>query len=237
MYKPISGTKTFYPSPFVQYHSDNEDLFGDYDSILENSSLLAKLDDAEQNERWRDAQPTARTDAEATSNFSSSLQPKEGLLKDSVLDALGDEPFEELPPSQCQFREQILENAKRRSQQEGDKTSTPKIIRRSTETGKERNYGGKTSGLSNSSGSVMDQLKRTMVCNAAAPASLSRTIMLKEAVVSEEISVAMQAMETVSAETTDLGPFFGLPTKVKDLMLSLRGIKNLYGITTLAFYF
>lgn len=76
----------------------------------------------------------------------------------------------------------------------------------------------------------MDQLKRTMVGNAATPSSLSRTIMLKEAVVSEEISVAMQTIETASAETTDLGPFFGLPTKVKDLMHSLRGIKNLYGI-------
>lgn len=198
---------------------------------------MAKLEDAERNERQRDAHPSARTNAEAASDFSSSLQPKEGLLTDSILDALGDEPFEELPPSQCQFQEQILENAKRRRKQLGDKTSTPKSIRRSAETGKERNNGDKTSGHSNSSGSVMDQLKRTMVCNAAAPSSLSRTIMLKEAVVSEEISVAMQAMETVSAEITDLGPFFGLPTKVKDLMLSLKGIKTLYGIITLAFYF
>jgi POLQ-like helicase len=51
----------------------------------------------------------------------------------------------------------------------------------------------------------------------------------KEAVVTEEISVAMQAMESVSMATTDLGPFFGLPTKVKELICNLKGIKDLYG--------
>uniref|UniRef100_A0A674PQR1 Helicase, POLQ like n=1 Tax=Takifugu rubripes TaxID=31033 RepID=A0A674PQR1_TAKRU len=211
---------------FVQYCSDSEDLFGGYDSILEDSSLLAKLDNAEQNERRRDAQPSGDADAVAAPNFSSLLQPKQEIRTDSVLDSLGDESFEDLPPSQLQFQEQILENAKRRRLQEGDKTSTPKST---NGTGMESNSGG-ASRHTNIRRSMMDKLKRTMVCNAASPSSLSRTIMLKEAVVLEEISVAMQAMETVSDETTDLGPFFGLPTKVKDLLHSLRGIKNLYGI-------
>lgn len=217
---------------FVQYCSDSEDLFGGYDSILEDSSLLAKLDNAEQNERQRDTQPSAHADAVAAPNFSSLLQSKQEIHMDSVWDTLGGESFEDLPPSQCQFQEQILENAKRKRLQEGDKTSTPKSTNGS---GMERNSGG-GSRHTNIHRSMMDKLKRTMVCNAAAPSSLSRTIMLKEAVVSEEISVAMQAMETVSDETTDLGPFFGLPTKVKDLLHSLRGIKNLYGII-LGFYF
>ncbi|TNM92030.1 hypothetical protein fugu_019042 [Takifugu bimaculatus] len=208
----------------TEYCSDSEDLFGGYDSILEDSSLLAKLDNAEQNERRRDAQPSGDADAVAAPNFSSLLQPKQEIRTDSVLDSLGDESFEDLPPSQLQFQEQILENAKRRRLQEGDKTSTPKST---NGTGMESNSGG-ASRHTNIRRSMMDKLKRTMVCNAASPSSLSRTIMLKEAVVSEEISVAMQAMETVSAETTDLGPFFGLPTKVKDLLHSLRGIKNLY---------
>lgn len=142
------------------------------------------------------------------------------------MDTLGDKSFEDLPPSQCQFQEQILKNEKRRRLREGDKTSTPKST---NGTGMGRNIGG-GSRHTNIRRSVMDKLKRTMVCNAAAPSSLSRTIMLKQAVVSEEISVAMQAMETVSDQTTDLGPFFGLPSKVKDLLHSLRGIKNLYGI-------
>lgn len=194
---------------------------------------MEKLDNAEQNERRRDTQPSAHTDAVAAPDFSNLLRSKEEILTDSMLDILGDEPFEELPPSQSQFKEQILENAKRRRLQEGDTTSTPKHI----ETGTERKSGSKTSRPTNSHRSMMDKLKRTMVFNAATPSSLSRTIMLKEAVVSEEISVAMQAMEMVSADTTDLGPFFGLPTKVKDLLHSLRGIKNLYGIINLCFYF
>ncbi|CAB1425352.1 unnamed protein product [Pleuronectes platessa] len=67
-----------------------------------------------------------------------------------------------------------------------------------------------------------------MLCNAAAPSSVCRSVGMKEAVVTKEISVARQAMETVSSGTSDLGPFFGLPSKVKDLMYRLRGIKSLY---------
>lgn len=189
-----------------------------------------KLDNAEQKERRRDTQPTAHTDAVVAPNLSNLLQSKEEIVKDSILDILGEESFEDLPPSQSQFQEQILENSKKRRLQVGDKTSTPKTINGSTEPGTEGNSGDKVSRPTHRCRNIMDQLKRTMVCNAAAPSSLSRTIMLKEAVVSEEISIAMQAIETASAETTDLGPFFGLPTKVKDLMHSLRGIKNLYGM-------
>lgn len=189
----------------VEYCSDSEDLFGDYDSILEDSSVLAKLDDAEQNERLRGAEQ----------------QPEaEDVLSDSILDGLGDEPFEDLPASQLQFQEEVQEKAKRSRLQDGDKTPTP------------------FRGLANGEGpprrpaaarrSVADQLKRTMLGNAAAPSAVSRTAMLKEAVVSEEINVAMQAMETVSADMPDLGPFFGLPSKVKELMFKLRGIQSLY---------
>ncbi|CAB1425351.1 unnamed protein product [Pleuronectes platessa] len=39
--------------------SDTEDLFGDYDSLLEDSSLLGKLEDAERDERRRELQIVA----------------------------------------------------------------------------------------------------------------------------------------------------------------------------------
>uniref|UniRef100_A0A4W6DCC1 Helicase POLQ-like n=1 Tax=Lates calcarifer TaxID=8187 RepID=A0A4W6DCC1_LATCA len=214
---------------------DSEDLFGDYDSILEDSSLLAKLDDAEETERQRDLQSAAHIVAVDQQDFIALRPSKDGawkrsgedILTDSILDGLGDEPFEDLPGSQVQFQEQVDENVKRRRLQEGEKTSTP-FRNTDTEAGRDRNMEDKTKRRSKARRSVTDQLKRTMLCNAAAPSNVSRTVVLKEAVVSEEISVAMQAMETVSAETTDLGPFFGLPTKVKDLMHKLRGIKNLY---------
>nr|XP_020492625.1 helicase POLQ-like [Labrus bergylta] len=206
----------------AEFCSDNEDLFGDYDSILEDSSLLAKLDDAEQKERQRDVQPSGHTDftgLRPTKDVKQNKSCTDDVLTDSILDDLADEPFDDLPASLLQFQEQVKESVKRSRPQDGGKTSTPfKNSDRITEDKPRRK----------SRRSVADQLKKTMLCNAAAPSSVSRTVGLKEAVVSEEISVAMQAMETVSAETTDLGPFFGLPTKVKDLMFKLRGIKTLY---------
>ncbi|XP_035770073.1 helicase POLQ-like [Neolamprologus brichardi] len=189
----------------VEYCSDSEDLFGDYDSILGDSSVLAKLDDAEQNERLRGVEQ----------------QPEdEDVLSDSILDGLGDEPFEDLPASQLQFQEEVQEKAKRSRLQDRDKTSTPFRGLANGEGPPRRPAGTRRS--------VADQLKRTMLGNAAAPSAVSRTAMLKEAVVSEEINVAMQAMETVSADMPDLGPFFGLPSKVKELMFKLRGIQSLY---------
>lgn len=204
-----------YPPPLtrpvlcLQFYSDSEDLFGDYDSLLEDSSVLAKLDDAEQNERRRvDGQPP----------------PTEDALTDSILDDLGDDAFRDLPSSQLQFQEDVQEQAKRSRLQHGDKTSTPfRDAQQEADTEDKTKRGGRARR------SVADLLKRTMLGNAATPTAVSRAAVLKEAVVSEEISVAMLAMETVSAETTDLGPFFGLPSRVKDLMFKLRGIQSLYG--------
>ncbi|KAG7499012.1 helicase POLQ-like isoform X1 [Solea senegalensis] len=198
----------------AEYCSDAEDLFGDYDSLLEDSSLLAKLDDAEQCERQD--RKTSKNDVHG--------QSCGDILTDSILDSLVDEPFEDLPPSQIQFEEQV-EVVKRSRLQGGDRASTPDRI---GDDARDRHTEDKTKRRSRARRSVTDQLKRTMVCNGAVPSNVSRTAALKEAVVSEEITVAMQAMETVSTETTDLGPFFGLPSKVKDLMHKLRGIKSLY---------
>ncbi|XP_071328198.1 helicase POLQ-like isoform X2 [Trachinotus anak] len=212
----------------AEFCSDSEDLFGDYDSILEDSSLLAKLDDAELSERRRDP-PTAAHTVAVDQQDGVWKQPCEDNLTDSILDGLGDEPFEDLPASQVQFQEQVDENVKRSRLQDEDKTSAPlRDTEGTAEAAPGRNREDRTRGRSTARRSVTDQLKRTMLGNAAAPSNLSRTAVLKEAVVSEEISVAMQAMETVSAETPDLGPFYGLPSKVKDLMHKLRGIKSLY---------
>ncbi|XP_074547225.1 helicase POLQ-like [Halichoeres trimaculatus] len=216
----------------LEFCSDSEDLFGDYDSILEDSSLLAKLDDAEQKERQRDVLPSAQNNAVDQPDFPGLRPTKETIaqkqssvdvLSDSILDGLGDEPFEDLPPSQLLFQEQMKESVKRSRLQNGEKTSTPS---RDTDRNSESSEDNKSKRVARRS--VADQLKKTMLCNAATPSSVSRTAVLKEAVVSEEISVAMQAMETVSSQITDLGPFFGLPSKVKDLMYKLRGIQTLY---------
>lgn len=223
----------------LQYCSDNEDLFGDYDSFLEDTSVLAKLEEAELNAQQHDICASVHSNAAVDRN-PKSLQPiKNGLekkqacgntLTDSILDALGDEPFEDVPASQIQFQEQVLQSVKRSKLQDKDKTSTPfRAASGNSEMALEANMEDRTKKFTKARKSMADQLKKTMLNNAATPAVVSRSVTLKEAIVSEEINVAMQAMETVSAETTDLGPFFGLPSKVKDLMYTLKGIKSLYG--------
>ncbi|XP_030046424.1 helicase POLQ-like [Microcaecilia unicolor] len=75
--------------------------------------------------------------------------------------------------------------------------------------------------------SLLDHLKNTLAGNARALTSnVSRTKQLKEAIVSEEIDVAKKSIETSS--NVDIGPFYGLPSKVKYLFHKLRGIKELY---------
>lgn len=75
---------------------------------------------------------------------------------------------------------------------------------------------------------MADQLKRAMLENAAASNTVSKAILQKEAAVSEEINVAVQTIKSAPPEG-DLGPFFGLPSKVKDLIMRLKRIEDLYG--------
>ncbi|NXR38621.1 HELQ Helicase, partial [Zosterops hypoxanthus] len=74
--------------------------------------------------------------------------------------------------------------------------------------------------------SLKDHLKSAMTGNARAQTlQVSKTKQLKEAVLSEEIFVARKVIESSSV---DIGPFYGLPRKVKDLFRQLRGIETLY---------
>ncbi|KFZ54531.1 Helicase POLQ-like, partial [Antrostomus carolinensis] len=74
--------------------------------------------------------------------------------------------------------------------------------------------------------SLKDHLKSAMTVNAKAQTvQVSKTKQLKEAVLSEEIFVARKTIETSSV---DIGPFYGLPSKVKDLFKQFRGIETLY---------
>lgn len=201
-------------------------MFGDYDSILGDSSFLAKLDNAEQNlmQDDLDCAPTTNRVDQLNPDFTALRSSREDHLTDSILDGFGED---DILTTQLGFQEEVLQNAKRNQLLDGDKTSTPlRIPERTSENKTEKLT---ANALPKARRSMMDQLKRTMLSNAAAPSSVSRSVVLQEAVVSEEISVAMQAMEMVSTEMMDLGPFFGLPTKVKDLIYNLRGIKDLYG--------
>ncbi|KAI6069501.1 ATP-dependent DNA helicase HEL308 [Aix galericulata] len=74
--------------------------------------------------------------------------------------------------------------------------------------------------------SLKDHLKNALTENAKAPTvKVSKTKQLKEAILSEEICVARKA---IGSPSVDIGPFYGLPSKVKDLLRQLRGIETLY---------
>lgn len=78
--------------------------------------------------------------------------------------------------------------------------------------------------------SLKDHLKSAMTGNAKAQTlQVSKTKQLKEAVLSEEICVARK---TIESSSVDIGPFYGLPSKVKDLFRQFRGIETLYGNVT-----
>ncbi|XP_035632293.1 helicase POLQ-like isoform X1 [Oncorhynchus keta] len=222
---------------FSEYCSDPEDLFGDYDSIVSDSSFLAKLDRVGQNMRQNDIEHTTSSrcpvillagNPDFTSLKSSTDNcPKQSCddsMTESFLEGFTDDAFLDMPSSQLAFL-QDPQTADRNCCTDEDKTSMSmrhpeKSV--STEDRNERHIAPKARK------SVSDHLKRAMMANAATPSSVSRTAVQKEAVVTEEISVAMQAVESVSMATTDLGPFFGLPTKVKELICNLKGIKDLY---------
>ncbi|XP_061553995.1 helicase POLQ-like [Phycodurus eques] len=158
--------------------SDSDDLFGDYDSLLEDASLLAKLDRADE--------PAAED---------------RRFLSDSIVDAPdADVVRDDLP---CSQREPKRRKVHGHATPGTDDEKVHGVARRS----------------------VSERVKKTLRSNAAAPASLSRSVAMKEAVLSREISGAAEA---VRAHDDDLGPFFGLPSKVKDLLFTLRGIRSLY---------
>ncbi|XP_050752002.1 helicase POLQ-like isoform X1 [Gymnogyps californianus] len=74
--------------------------------------------------------------------------------------------------------------------------------------------------------SLKDHLKSAMTGNAKAQTlQVSKTKQLKETVLSEEICVARK---TIESSSVDIGPFYGLPSKVKDLFRQFRGIETLY---------
>ncbi|XP_028929036.1 helicase POLQ-like isoform X1 [Ornithorhynchus anatinus] len=75
--------------------------------------------------------------------------------------------------------------------------------------------------------SLGDRLKRTMALNAKAPPPppVSRTRRLKDAILSEQLAAAREAAESPS---DDIGPFYSLPGRVRELLARFRGIKKLY---------
>ncbi|KAJ8393978.1 hypothetical protein AAFF_G00055110 [Aldrovandia affinis] len=234
---------------FSECCSDNEDLFGDYDSIVGDSSFLAKLEDVELNMKQQCSGCTSERGpaieehpggTQQTVDFTPIKTTEDRLkqiqddLSDStVLSGLKDEPFEGLPSSQLAFQQDFLKKEDWKhgvaAFTEGKSCSTPVMKNRerciTPERKKQRQA---VDPPPQARRSMTQDLKRAMVGNATTSSPIiSRTVFQKEAVLTKEINIAVQAMESVSTET-DLGPFFGLPSKVKDLISNQRGINDLY---------
>lgn len=149
----------------------------------------------------------------------------EDYPSDSILEDFRDSPLRALPSSQLEFHKAVTTPHKSPSRG-AHNTSTPDLINpRPAVNHADLNV---NKPPSKARRSMKDHLKKVLIDNAATSSTVSKTVQQKEAVMTEEMSFAIQTMESISAEG-DLGPFFGLPSKVKDLILRFKGIQDLYG--------
>uniref|UniRef100_A0A8C9S5C1 Helicase, POLQ like n=1 Tax=Scleropages formosus TaxID=113540 RepID=A0A8C9S5C1_SCLFO len=229
----------FLSSP-PQYCSDHEDLFGDYDSILGDCSFMARLEDVEQDAKRQSTEKALEGSSAVDQGWGGGLRSSspafgalktagdhsrttcgEGHAESDTMSGLNNKLHEDIPSSQSVFQQEVFTGTER-----GD-TSTP--VEKATgehhiPDGSAERQGPKP----HARWSMTDRMKRAMLENASAPSpSISKLAAWKEAVMTEEMDAAANTVQTVSSEI-DLGPFYGLPTKVKDLIANLRGIKELY---------
>ncbi|XP_015273407.1 PREDICTED: helicase POLQ-like isoform X2 [Gekko japonicus] len=236
-------------------NGSEDDMFVDYDSFSGDSSLLAKEATEQRCAQSPDfvlgskslesrtavqLQSAEQTSSESITCLRSRTEYDQ--QESSVKPQDDDDDPEFLPSSQHQFQSNECSagpNATADVQQRDccmngclDKTSNQSYCQK-TEYNKKDNEPSRsepsTIALADPTRrkSVTVHLKSTMTGNARAPATLvSKSKELKEAAVAEETSLAEG---TADASFVDIGPFYGLPTKVKELLVKCRGIEKLYG--------
>ena len=233
-------------------------MFGDYDSFAENS-LLAQVDDLEQKylqlpEHRNHATDHATEGLCSESNKHNTLNvPTAGDCTELNIDEhtknqsrhedVSIEPeadiLYDVPSSQVLFFENLHKSSSDLvdpSTEEKDwNSSSPKTViekvpinsREQPQQTVESSSKIRTSSDANRRKSLKDHLKSTMTGNAKAQTPIfSRTKQVKETLLSEEINVAKK---TIESSSDDLGPFYSLPSKVRDLYVQFKGIEKLYG--------
>ncbi|CAN2391696.1 Helicase POLQ-like [Pristimantis euphronides] len=220
--------------------ASDDDLFGEYDSFAEDPSLLAQMDCLEEQCKQEAANtlPVVTLNPDLSDvtlvNPSKSTAREEELpnqVKPNLMftgenhdrKPLPEDRIDELPCSQLPFYEGKNPSFHKSTNADGkpnmcsiDEVGSAHISIASHVTPKD----GKRN-------SLRDSLKNTLAGNALAHApQISRTIQIKETIILEELHVAQKMVETSSE--IDLGPFYGLPSKVADLIEQYRGIKKLY---------
>uniref|UniRef100_A0A8I3P8C7 Helicase, POLQ like n=1 Tax=Canis lupus familiaris TaxID=9615 RepID=A0A8I3P8C7_CANLF len=242
----------------AQNNDSEEDMFGDYDSFAENS-FLAQVDDLEQQYMQVPQLRKHASDLTIKDLCSGSIKhnklsittvgnftelkvdehtKNQSRHKDVFIEPEPDLLYD-VPSSQVLY----FENLQNSSNDLGDQSTKEKdwnsfshkigneeLPQNSTEHHQQiddpcSKVG--TSSEENRRKSLKEHLKSAMTGNAKAQTPVfSRTKQLKETLLSEEINVAKKAIESSS---DDLGPFYSLPTKVRDLYVQFKGIEKLYG--------
>lgn len=240
----------------VENNDSEEDMFGDYDSFGENS-FLAQVDDLEQqymqvSEHRKQASDLStgglcsesikhnKLNITTVGNFTE-LKTDEHIKNQSRHEDVSIEPdiLYDVPSSQVLY----FENLQNSSNDLGDQstkerdwnTSSHKMVNEELPQNSIEQYQQnddssskvRTSSEGNRRKSLKEHLKSAMTGNAKAQTPIfSRTKQLKETLLSEEINVAKK---TIESSSDDLGPFYSLPSKVRDLYVQFKGIEKLYG--------
>ncbi|XP_036117279.1 helicase POLQ-like [Molossus molossus] len=242
----------------VENNDSEEDMFGDYDSFAENS-LLAQVDDLEQKYMQLPENRKHDTDLAIEDLCSESIRysklsvttvgsftelktdehTKNQSGHEDVSIKPGADLLYDLPSSQVLY----FENLQNYSNDLGDpstkekdwnlpshKTMNKQLPQNSIEQPQQIDESSskvRTNSDVNRRKSLKDHLKSTMTGNAKAQTPIfSRTKQLKETLLCEEINVAKK---TIESSSNDLGPFYSLPSKVRDLYVQFKGIEKLYG--------
>ncbi|XP_051897230.1 helicase POLQ-like isoform X2 [Pristis pectinata] len=158
----------------------------------------------------------------------------------SVLHAANIDELDELPCSQLahmeEFNSPLVKHESKELETEAnlplncivdDLSSIPSVLNKRIENLNVQNQSRTTNPGTCKQLSLKDQMKNAMAENAKSPSpQISRSKLLKEIILSEEINVAVKTIEATS--DIDMGPFYGLPSKVTDLIFQFKGIKELY---------
>uniref|UniRef100_A0A2K6EFE3 Helicase, POLQ like n=1 Tax=Propithecus coquereli TaxID=379532 RepID=A0A2K6EFE3_PROCO len=238
-------------------HNDSEeDMFGDYDSFTENS-FLAQVDDLKQKYMQLPEHKKHATNVASEDLCSESIENKLSIaLVDTFTDLKTDKHTEyqgghedvttepgadllyDVPSSQVLYFENLRNSSNDLGDQpakERDGNSScqktvneelPHTLIEQPQQNDESSSKVRTSSDTNRRKSVKDHLKSAMTGNAKAQTPVfSRSKHLKETLLSEEINVAKK---TIESSSHDLGPFYSLPSKVRDLYFQFKGIEKLY---------
>ncbi|XP_017729945.1 PREDICTED: helicase POLQ-like isoform X2 [Rhinopithecus bieti] len=240
----------------VEHNDSEEDMFGDYDSFTENS-FIAQVDDLEQKYMQLPEHKKHATDFATENLYSESIKNKlsittignltelqtdkhtenqsgyEGVTVEPGADLLYDVPssqaiyFENLQNSSndlgnCSMKERDWKSSSHNTVNE----ELPHNCIEQRQQNDEDSSKVRISSDMNRRKSIKDHLKSAMTGNAKAQTPIfSRSKQLKDTLLSEEINVAKK---TIESSSNDLGPFYSLPSKVRDLYAQFKGIEKLY---------